>query len=194
MRFLQDTGMIELMIYQIRGTVVQTEEKGVVIDCGGLGYFVYTTETFIQGQEALLYTHFIVKEDSHELYGFTTTEARNFFGLLLGVSGIGPKSAFAMLSLYPIGILAHAIQTGDARTISSVPGIGKKTAEKVVIDLKDKVALFAGANNDAPKNDLVEALISLGYRDTAIRDILPSIETDTPIQKQITQALQLLQK
>ncbi len=181
------------MIYQIRGIVAAVEEKGVVLDAGGIGYFIYTTESFMLGSEALLYTHFIVKEDSQELYGFSTVGARNFFGLLLGVSGIGPRSAFAMLSLYPIGTLAYAIQSGDAKTISSVPGIGKKTAEKVVIDLKDKVALFA-ASTTAPKSDLAEALISLGYKDTAIRDILQSIDSDLPIQKQITQALQLLQK
>ncbi|MEI6022334.1 MAG: Holliday junction branch migration protein RuvA [bacterium] len=181
------------MIYQIRGRVVAVEEKGVVLDCGGLGYFVHTTESFPLDSEATLYTHFIVKEDSQELFGFATTEARNFFGLLLGVSGIGPRSAFAMLSLYPIGTLAHAIQQGDAKTISSVPGIGKKTAEKVVIDLKDKVALYA-LSTSSPKSDLVEALMSLGYRDTQIRDVVQNIDDTLPIQKQITIALQLLQK
>lgn len=135
----------------------------------------------------------VVKEDAHELYGFVLPEEKILFQRLISVSGVGPKTALQMLTLYPINELVRAIRSGDAKTISLVPGIGKKTAEKVVIDLKDKLAEFEESAT-APHRDLIEALLSLGYKDIQIRTVVSDIDGELPIEKQIMAALQLLQK
>lgn len=181
------------MIARITGTVVENLEKGVVVETGGIGYLIYTPSTLSVGATATFHTHLVIRDDAHELFGFPTIEEKSLFSILISVSGVGPKTALQMLTLYPLGELVGAIRNGDAKTISMVPGIGKKTAEKVVIDLKDKLAGFA-ASESAPHNDLVEALISLGYKDTQIRPVIGSIDATLPIEKQITQALQVIQK
>jgi Holliday junction DNA helicase RuvA len=181
------------MIARITGTVVETFEKGLVVETGGIGYAIFTPAVFPVGAVCTIHTHLVVREDAHELYGFETAEEKSFFSTLIGVSGVGPKTALGMLSLYPLGELARSIKEGDAKTISMVPGIGKKTAEKIVIDLKDKMGAYAIAAGGV-HHDLVDALISLGYKDHQVRPILSDIDASLPIERQITQALQLLQK
>jgi holliday junction DNA helicase RuvA len=181
------------MIARITGTIVDIFEKGVVIETGGIGYAVYTPAAPAAGTTTTLHTHLVIRDDAHELYGFESPEEKSLFSTLIGVSGVGPKTALHMLSLYPIGALARSIKDGDAKAISMVPGIGKKTAEKIVIDLKDKMDAFASTANGV-HHDLVDALISLGYKDHQIRPILSAIDTALPIERQITAALQLLQK
>ncbi len=182
------------MIARIRGTVIEILEKGVVLDTGALGYAVFTPAAIGLGEVVELHTHLVIREDAHELYGFHTREEKQLFLLLLSVSGVGPKTALHMLTMYPLRDLVHAIKTGDAKTISLVPGVGKKTAEKISIDLKDKLAAFTGSEGSAAGSDLVEALLSLGFKEYDIRAILPTIDADIPLEKQITTALQLLKK
>ncbi len=181
------------MIARISGTVVELIEKGTVVEVSGIGYAIFTPSTPAIGTAATFHTHLIIREDAHELYGFETIEEKLLFGKLIGVSGVGPKTALHMLTLYPLSELVRLIKTSDARAIALVPGIGKKTAEKVVIDLKDKLDAFEGAE-EGPAHDLIEALLSLGYAEQQVRTIVGSVDTALPLQKQITSALQFLQK
>lgn len=181
------------MIARIHGTVVETFDKGVIVDVSGIGYAVYTTKPLVPGTEATLHTHFVIRDDAHELYGFEHADEKSLFSILIGVSGVGPKTALQMLTLYSLPQLVLAIRTGDAKTIALVPGIGKKTAEKVVIDLKDKLTQFTATEARAD-SDLIEALLSLGYKEYQIRAIATAVDTTLPIEKQIGHALQLLQK
>lgn len=181
------------MIAHIQGLVVETFDKGVIIDTGHIGYAVFTPALFSVGENALLYTHLVIRDDAHELYGFVEREEKTLFTYLISVSGVGPKTALQMLTLYPLTELVRAIRGSDAKTIALVPGIGKKTAEKVIIDLKDKLAGF-GATQQLGANDLVEALLSLGFKDHDIRITLPTIDTALSLERQITTALQLLKK
>ncbi len=181
------------MIARVSGTVIEAFEKGVVIDTGPLAYSVFTPALLSIGTTITLHTHLVIRDDAHELYGFQHPEEKSLFSILIGVSGVGPKTALHMLTLYPIAELVGAIQRGDAKAISLVPGIGKKTAEKVVIDLKDKLAGFATSASN-PSNELVEALLSLGFKDSDIRMALPTVDATLPLERQITIALQVLKQ
>lgn len=182
------------MIAQITGTVLEQTEKEITLDVGGIGYsiFICPFQNSL-GSIITLYTHLVIKDDSHDLYGFQTKEERALFRILISVSGVGPRTALAMLSLYTLPDLVRIIKTGDSKAIALVPGIGKKTAEKVVIDLKDKVDGFESTNHKTSV-DLVEALLSLGYKEHQIRPVANIIDATLPIEKQITEALQKIQK
>lgn len=182
------------MIARITGIVLEQTEKEVILDVGGIGYAISTPPYKIEiGKEASFHTHMVIKDDAHELYGFQSSEEKNLFKILIGVSGVGPRTALQMLTLYTLPDLVRIIKSGDSKAIALVPGIGKKTSEKVVIDLKDKVEGFAISENKA-SSDLVEALLSLGYKDFQIRPIVGDIDASLPIQKQITESLKRIQK
>ncbi len=181
------------MIARIQGVVVEVFDKGVVVDTGSIGYAVYTPAVFPLGETVALHTHLVIRDDAQELYGFETKEEKILFTSLISVSGVGPKTALQMLTMYPLSELVRAIRSGDAKTISLVPGIGKKTAEKVIIDLKDKLAAFA-LTEQSGASDLVEALLSLGFKEYDVRAVLPTVDTTLVLEKQITVALQLLKK
>ena len=186
------------MIARITGTIVEQNEKAAIIETGGIGYLVYTPAAYSIGTITTMHTNMVIREDSQELYGFATAEERALFIILISVSSIGPKTGLAVLSMYPMSHVVSLIQHGDAKALALVPGIGKKTAEKVVIDLKDKLEAFVGldaAHGGAAsaQNDLVEALLSLGYRDQAIQSVVGTIDSTLPLASQIRQALQLIQ-
>lgn len=182
------------MIAQITGTVLEQTEKDVTIDVGGIGYALFVCPfSAIVGSTLTLYTHQVIKDDAHDLYGFQSKEERALFRILISVSGVGPRTALAMLSLYTLPDLVRIIRTGDSKAIALVPGIGKKTAEKVVIDLKDKVDGFESTSHKTSV-DLIEALLSLGYKEHQIRPVASAIDATLPIEKQITEALQKIQK
>jgi Holliday junction DNA helicase RuvA subunit len=180
------------MIARITGTIVDVQERSVVLETGGIGYLIFTPLPPMQfGDTVTLHTHMVIRDDCHELYGFTTVAEKSLFSILIGVSGVGPKTALQMLTLYTLPDLVRSIKDGDAKAIALVPGIGKKTAEKVVIDLKDKLEGYVTSQNGV-SSDLLEALLSLGYKEQAIRGVLSVIDNTLPLPKQITEALQLL--
>lgn len=182
------------MIARITGTIVEIGEKFLVIETAGIGYMVFTPSLpGTLGDVVTLHTHMVIRDDAHELYGFERIEEKILFSTLIGVSGVGPRTALAMLALYPISEIVRAIKTGDSKTVALVPGIGKKTAEKVIIDLKDKLGAFELIDDD-PKSDLVEALLSLGYKDTAVRSVINLVDTTLPLPKQIADALRHIGK
>lgn len=182
------------MIARITGTIVEIGEKFLIIETAGIGYLVYTPAlAATMGETVTLHTHMVIRDDAHELYGFERAEEKILFSTLISVSGVGPRTALQMLSLYPIGEIVRAIKTGDAKAIALVPGIGKKTAAKVIIDLKDKLASFE-YSDDSPKSDLVEALLSLGYKDVQVRTAVAIVDTTLPLPKQIAEALRHIGK
>ena len=160
----------------IKGEVASTDKDCVVIDVGGIGYRVYTSAQSMlnirSGMAVKLYCQLVVREDSHTLYGFVTPEERQMFLRLTGVSGIGPKVALSILSAMKVSDLAAAIITSDERAFSKVPGVGKKTAQRIIIDLAEKIAtkeiVGEGAGEPLPggagvEAEAIAALVSLGY-------------------------------
>lgn len=161
------------MITQLNGKLIEKNPTSLVIDCAGVGYEVkISLNTFgkIGSSESIrVFTQFIVREDAQLLYGFADTAEREMFNLLISVSGIGPNTAMIMLSSLQPGEIAQAIVGEDVRTIQSIKGIGAKTAQRVIVDLKDKMLKFEGTSEilsfagNTERKDALTALISLGF-------------------------------
>ncbi|BBX07418.1 Holliday junction branch migration protein RuvA [Mycolicibacterium aichiense] len=161
------------MIASVRGEVLDIALDHVVIEAAGVGYKVMATPstlaTLRRGSEARLITAMIVREDSQTLYGFADSDARDLFSTLLGVSGVGPKIALATLAVYDATALRQALADGDVTALTRVPGIGKRGAERMVLELRDKIGAVAGgagvttATGHAVRTPVVEALVGLGF-------------------------------
>lgn len=132
------------MFNYIEGTVAETSPGGVVLDCGGIGYEINTSLNTLSalsvGKKARLYIAESIKEDAFDLYGFATKGERRSYGLLIGVSGVGPKAAISILSSNTPEKLAMSVISGDERALTSAPGVGKKIAQRIILELKDKIA------------------------------------------------------
>ncbi len=176
-------------------------DKYVVVDVGGLGYKVFVTADTLHslkvGNETFLSTYLAVREDALDLYGFTSKKEKDFFELLLTISGIGPKSALNILSLVSSDTLVSAIRSGSTAHLVKVSGIGRKTAEKIVLELRDKLGGMAmtedmsiGMSSDA---DAIEALKALGYDGDDAREALKKIDKEiSDTAKKVRAALKLL--
>ena len=189
------------MIGRISGTLVEKVPPQVVVMAAGVGYEIdVPMSTFYNlprtGEAVELLTHLVVREDAHLLYGFLTAGERTAFRQLLKVSGVGPKVALAVLSGLSVDDLAAAVATEDAARLTRVPGIGKKTAERLVLELRDKLPSVLPAGKTAAQHspDVLNALLSLGYNareaSVAIRDLPP----DLALADAIRQALKVLAK
>ena len=200
------------MFYYVSGTVAHMGPYLAVIDCGGVGYACRTTNTtqaqLRVGEKGKLYTCLNVREDAMELYGFATQEELNLFELLLSVSGVGPKAALSILSASSPANLALSIITGDEKALTCAPGIGKKIAQRVILELKDKLAkgqtIAAGESYGGtgvtviPENKLSEAtaaLAVLGYSQGEIGAALKGIDMDSlTLEQIIKEALKKMMK
>lgn len=160
------------MIASVRGEVLEIALDHAVIEAAGVGYKVMATPstlaTLRRGAEARLVTAMIVREDSQTLYGFPDNDARDLFGTLLGVSGVGPKIALATLAVYDAPALRQALADGDVAALIRVPGIGKRGAERMVLELRDKIGATPGGSGAAVgplgvRGPVVEALVGLGF-------------------------------
>jgi holliday junction DNA helicase RuvA len=184
---IQQQDKASVMISQLNGILEHVDQNSIVVDVGGVGYKVFMPTSAIsrlpkQGEKIKVFTHQVVREDSNDLYGFQRKEERNLFITLLSVSGIGPKSAIGLLSGIKMEDLVVAIAKGSVDLITSVPGIGLKTAQKLVIELKEKVAKTfaistAGGSKGLPEespliSDATSALMSLGYSPKEARDAI----------------------
>lgn len=188
------------MIGYISGKTLFEVDGNIIIDVSGLGYSVAVTPgtlaLALQNEKISLFIHTIVRETAFDLYGFETKNELYFFKKLLDVSGIGPRSALAMLSLASTDTLYQAIITDNISFLSSVPGIGKKTAEKMCVELRDKLKDYAGNTESklgAHDHDVVDALLALGFNETQAHKVImeiPSNITDT--QDRIKYALSQL--
>lgn len=181
------------MISHISGTLENIDQNSLTIDVGGIGYKVFAPATVLAsippvGEKIKIYTEQIVREDSITLYGFKTKEEKNLFNSLLNVSGIGPKMAMSIISGLPLDKLVSAISQGNSALLSSVPGIGNKTAQRIIIELKEKIGkAYALESSGGPKgalgedniiSDAISALMTLGYSPKEARDSILKIDTE----------------
>jgi len=191
------------MIARIEGTIVHIADKFIIVDVSGVGYKLSITSenlsNAIQGEHAIFWVYTSVRENSIDLYGFKNTNEMSFFELLLDVSGIGPRGALSILGIAPIDTIKRAIATGDTSYLNKVSGIGKKTAEKIIIELRDKLKDYKN-DTDTPgllrdESDIIEALKSLGYSQNEARDALKQVPSTTiGTNARIKEALQILGK
>lgn len=168
------------MIGHLNGTVTALRPGYAILSCGGVGYQVAATKETLarlaQGSNASLWTYLAVRETALDLYGFSSEDDMRFFELLLTVSGIGPKSALGILDIAAVETLRSAITRGKAEYLTNVSGIGKKTAEKIIVELKDKVGLAAeGAGALRGDEEALEAMRALGYTPAEARDALRQV-------------------
>ena len=193
------------MITQLRGRLVEKSPTSVVIDCQGIGYLVnislFTYGQLKDDENIHLYTHLQVREDAHTLYGFSTDLERQLFRLLIGISGIGANTARTMLSSLSPSEIGQAIQSDQVNVIQSVKGIGAKTAQRVVIELRDKVqAVIADAGipavlSNTNREEALSALVVLGYQTKScvkILDELLSMDAEMSVERLIRNALNKL--
>ena len=192
------------MIGKLTGTLLEKNPPEVLVDCHGVGYEVQVPiSTFYNlpqvGQPISLLTHFIVREDAQLLYGFATAQERQTFRELIKISGVGPRMALSLLSGLSIEELAQAVATQEAGRLVKVPGIGKKTAERLLLELKGKLgdAVVTGAaaqvKSDA-QADILQALLALGYSDKEASACLKQLPVDIGVSEGIKLALKGLSK
>lgn len=199
------------MIQYIRGELAALEEDRIIVDVGGIGYGIFMSVQSMSslppvGSEVRIYTYLNVKEDAMQLFGFLTRDDLSVFKLLIGVSGIGPKGGQAVLSVLSPDDLRFAVLSNDVKAISAAPGIGKKTAEKVILELKDKLSLedaldhavSGQSDNHSVQNgggevqsEAVQALVALGYGSTEALKAVKQIEIseDTDVETVLKKAL-----
>ncbi len=183
------------MIARLSGSVLERGPDWLVVDVGGVGFLVYgpsgTLARASQGAEITLHTHLAVREDGMTLYGFAAADQLRLFQVLLGVSGVGPKAALALLSVMTADELSYAIASGNAAALARAPGVGQKLANRVVLELRDKLAPGAPAALPGEESEVVAALIGLGYSqaeaiDAVARSDLPP---DAPVEERVRLAL-----
>lgn len=193
------------MFYYVSGTVAEIGPNLAVIDCGGVGYACATTNYTIsrlkKGERAKLFTYLHVREEIFELFGFSSQQELSSFKMLIGVSGVGPKAALAILSSTTPNNLALSIVTGDEKALTAAPGIGKKIAQRIILELKDKLAkeqtsfssdglvpvIASGGANKA--GEASAALAVLGYGTPEIAAALKGVDMEQPLEEIIRQAL-----
>lgn len=199
------------MISYIKGRLAEADDSIIVVETAGIGYNIMVPSSLISelpsvGNEVKIYTYLYIREDSVNLYGFISRDDLNVFKLLIGVSGIGPKGALAILSVMTPDDLRFAILSGDAKSISRAPGVGNKTAQRLIIELKDKLSLedafeikrakSTGGENAGSevKDEAVQALVALGYSQSdALRAVNMTEITDASgVEQVLKQALSKL--
>jgi len=177
------------MIGSLRGKLTSRQPAAIIIECAGVGYEVATPmSTFLElpaiGADVFLYMHLLVREDAQTLYGFATEDEKQLFRTLLKISGVGAKMGLAILSAMTVRDFERCVQTDDAAMLVKIPGVGKKTAERLIIEMRDKIdkapayAVAAKAGGDAgnPRSLAVDALVSLGYKLTEVKRLLAQID------------------
>ena len=177
------------MIGSLRGRLASKHATALIVVCGGVGYEVETPmSTFLElppvGDELFLHTHLVVRENSHSLYGFATDDEKILFRTLLSVSGVGAKMGLAILSGMSVRDFERCVQLEDAAMLVKIPGVGKKTAERLIIEMRDKIdkapasvtTVGAGRVATDSRSEAIDALVSLGYKPTEVKRLLETID------------------
>lgn len=200
------------MIAFIKGELIAIEQEKVIVEVGGVGYNVFVSSSTIgrlpmEGKEVKLHTYLNVKEDLMQLYGFVTRDELKVFKLIIGVSGIGPKGGLGILSTLSPDALRFAVASNDVKAISAAPGIGKKTAEKLILELKDKLSIEDVLNSSSDdkgamsgnlgpniQSDAVQALVALGYGSSEALKAVKQVEAgpDATVEDVLKKALKYL--
>lgn len=199
------------MLYNVKGRLTVSEVNYIVVECGGIGFKCFTSLNTVKevgkiGDEVNVYTYLAVREDAMDLYGFATLTELEFFKLLISVSGVGPKAAVAILSELSPDRLALCIASGDSKAITKAQGVGQKTAQRVVLELKDKMGVIAtpeasqaviGASTVSQSSntaEAVEALVALGYSQSDAAVVVGSMDKLLSVDEMIRQGLKQLAK
>jgi holliday junction DNA helicase RuvA len=181
------------VIGRLRGTRAGLTAAGLLVDVGGVGYLVQATPSVLRtsGDELTVETYLHVREDALQLYGFGSTEERDLFVHLLSVNGVGPKVALAIVSGSTPAELRRAIALEDTARFEAIPGIGKKTAQRVVLELKEKLGASSIAETTAPAGELVarDALVELGFSVSDAERALAEVDPDLPAEERVRLAL-----
>jgi Holliday junction DNA helicase RuvA len=189
------------MIATLKGEIIEKRNDQVVLECGGVGYGLFVTFEDFGALEldskTKLYVYEHIRENAHDLFGFRTPETKKLFELLLSVNGVGPKMALAILSIANAAQVKQAIASGDTKFISQATGVGKRVAERVVVDLKDKVGLvasddatgFLASPTGNPSDEALQGLVSLGYSVQDAAEALKGIDEKLSTEERIKQAL-----
>ncbi len=193
------------MIYSVKGKLIYTDAKTAVIECGGVGFRCYAThKTLAQlpkcGEDAMLYTYLAVREEAMDLYGFFDQQELDFFKLIISVNGIGPKLGISILSDFTPEQLCYFITSGDAKSISKANGVGAKTAQRIVLELKDKVSSgsLSGSDIDMPignatvsgsSAEAIEALVALGFTQGEAAKAVARFDSQMSVEEIIKEAL-----
>lgn len=190
------------MIYSVRGKLIHTENSAAVVECGGVGYLCQTTmntlKTLKLNSEVTLYTYLNVREDAVDLFGFATQNELATFKTLISVSGVGPKAGLSVLSELTAEQVAMAIATDDIKTITRAQGIGKKIAQRIILELKDKLAKSEqtqSGNVQMPQtaggnvSKAIEALGVLGYTPADVSTVLANFDAGLPVEQLIAMTL-----
>ena len=194
------------MYYSVRGNVIHLGQNIAVVECGGVGYKCQTTINTLKNlklnAEAKLYTYLNVREDAMELFGFYTEEELSAFKTLIGVSGVGPKVGIAILSVLSPQQIALAIASDDLKSITMAPGVGKKLAQRIVLELKDKFKIntnsenvIKGAKTTATVGNIpkaIEALSVLGYTAAEVSPFISTLDPNLPVEQLIGETLKLM--
>lgn len=185
------------MIGSLRGTVLEVHVSFFLLEVQGVGHIIKTSgpvlSSMVAGEERFVYVHDHVREDAHDLYGFLSHGELEFFERLLTVSGVGPKVALTILSTGKIDAVRRAVAQGDLTFLTSVPGVGKKTAQKIILDLKGLLVEEEGMV--AGDGEVVDALVSLGYSAQTAREVLKSVPaTIVDVSARVREALKYLAK
>ena len=196
------------MIYNVKGTLTYTDPNFAVVECGGVGFKCFVSMTTLKelpsiGSEVNLFTYMSVREDALDLFGFFEVDELEAFKMLISVSGIGPKAAIAILSVLTPSKLSVAISSGDVRSIQMAQGVGKKTAERVVLELKDKmvgigsssVADVRNVQSVASSNDAqeaVEVLVSLGFTQSDAATVIGAMDKSLSVDEMVRKGLRQL--
>lgn len=189
------------MISYLEGKIIEKNEKFFVINTGGVGYRIYSHEGVLEkipavSQNVGIWTHLHVREDALDLYGFTDKDELDFFEILISISGIGPKSALGILEVAPVASLKQAIVSEDETFFTKVSGVGKKTAQRLILELKNKlakkVALIKGSDSEQ-MGEALEALVILGYTQRDARKSLQEVSKDIKgVEAKVKAALKIL--
>ena len=194
------------MFYYIKGKVTVKENNFLVLDASGVGYKIYTSYTTLEkaslNEEFLCYTYTHIREDVFDIYGFYSPEELNTFELLITVSGVGPKAALSILSFMPTDTFAISVIKNDVKAITQAPGIGKKIAERIILELKDKISktkrfdeaqLAGDISNEDTVKEAIDALMVLGYSQLEAKGAVSSVKDRfTDVEDIIKNALKLL--
>lgn len=183
------------MIGSLRGEIIEISTSWILLEVGGVGYRVQIPLSLLsllkQGQEQFVYIHEQLREDTHELYGFLSSQDLALFTKLLSVSGVGPKVAMTLLSMGSADTVQRAVMSGDLESLTSLPGVGKKTAQKIILELKGQ--LVEEEQVPSVDRDVADALQGMGYSSVQVRDALRQISSDvTDPSERIRAALRIL--
>jgi holliday junction DNA helicase RuvA len=183
------------MIAYLRGKILQKSLNFLIVENQGVGYKLFVTPELLEqdtGKEIELFTYLKSGEDGQTLFGLPDFKSLQFFELLITVTGVGPKLALSIVSAAKIETLQQAIVNGDAAIFTRMSGVGKKTADRIILELKTKIA--GGVLGEAPVagSDIYDALIGLGYNPREVREVVPKIDSSADTQEQLKQALKLL--